>query len=71
MRIKVKIPEDLVFKFGGGSLWSSIKEQRDIRITGMLIRYIDSDFGELRVYFDTDDWPETNGLIYTDYLFCQ
>ena len=70
MRIKVKTPADLVFKFGGESLWSPIKEQRDIGITDIVIRYIDHEFGELRVYFDTDDWPETNGLIYTDDLFC-
>jgi hypothetical protein len=30
----------------------------------------EADFGELRVYFDTDTWDiEKHGLIYTDRLF--
>lgn len=35
MEIKVKILDDLVLTFGGDSLWSGIKEQKDIRIIGM------------------------------------
>ena len=41
MLIKVKIPVNLVFKFGGESLWSPIKEQRDIRIDSIEIRQTD------------------------------
>ena len=35
MEIKVKIPDDLVLTFGGDSLWSGIKQERDIRIIDM------------------------------------
>lgn len=38
MLIKVKTPDDLVFRFGGDSLWSPIKEQKNIRIDSIAIR---------------------------------
>ena len=57
-------------------LWSDVAKA--IRITDMKIGYIDEEFdpgqapefGELRVYFDTETWDVSkDGLIYTDRLF--
>ena len=59
--------QTVVFTTNGDGYWSnSIK---NVRITDMRVVYVndESDFGELRVYFNTDDWDvETDGLIYTD-----
>ena len=61
---------------GKRGLWSNVAKA--IRITDMKIGYIDEEFepgqtpefGELRVYFDTDTWDVSeDGLIYTDRLF--
>ena len=54
----------------GDGYWSD--KSRAVRITNLKLGYVsdDEDFGELRVYFDTDTW-DTNehGLIYTDRQF--
>jgi hypothetical protein len=59
------------FAFTDGSgLWSN-KEQR-VRLCRLEVPYIDEDedFGELRVYFDTNTWDVSeDGLIYTDEFF--
>ena len=54
----------------GTGLWSNVS--KDVVTVGFRISYINekSDFGELRIYFDTDSWNvEEDGLIYTDPLF--
>lgn len=54
----------------GDGFWSF--EARKIKTTELEVAYINSaeDFGELRVYFDTDTWSVAqHGLIYTDSLF--
>lgn len=55
----------------GFGLWSN--KIKEVTCTGYTIPYIDkesSDFGELRVYFDTKTWNvEEDGLIYTDPAF--
>jgi hypothetical protein len=51
----------------GDGYWSDF--QREVAITDVDLAYIsdDSDFGELRVVFDTEDWNvDEHGLIYTD-----
>ena len=55
---------------GKRGLWSNVAKA--IRITDMQLGYISDelDFGELRVYFDTETWDvQEDGLIYTDRLF--
>lgn len=56
----------------GTGLWSNaIKE---VRTTHFNVPYVNEewDFGELRVYFDTDTWNvESDGLIYTDPAFLE
>lgn len=54
----------------GAGFWSAVP--REIRIVGCSLGYVndDEDFGELRVYFDPEDWDVTSdGLIYTDPQF--
>lgn len=54
----------------GQGWWSS--KAKIVRITELRVPYIDDegDFGELRVYFNRNDWDvEHDGLIYTDRLF--
>jgi hypothetical protein len=55
----------------GDGYWSS--KARAVRIKELRVPYIDEidmDFGELRVYFDRNDWDvNSDGLIYTDSLF--
>lgn len=58
------------FNVGGGGYWSNTKTQ--VRITELKLAYVNDerDFGELRVYFNTDDWDiNALGLIYTDKQF--
>lgn len=60
-----------VFNTNGTGYWSTV--QKAVRIVDMKITYIDDErnFGELRVYFNTEDWDvDTDGLIYTDKQFC-
>jgi hypothetical protein len=62
---------EVIFNTSGDGYWSrTINAQ--VRITDMTLGYISDelDFGELRVYFDTDTWDvNALGLIYTDKLF--
>ena len=57
----------VVFTTSGDGYWS--EAVKNVRITDMQLGYIndEQDFGELRVYFNTDDWDvNKDGLIYTD-----
>ena len=59
-----------VLQTSGTGYWS--RTATDVMLTGIAVPYIneEEDFGELRVYFDTDTWDvNTEGLIYTDRLF--
>jgi len=54
----------------GRGYWSN--KAQAVSIVDMRVAYINDerDFGELRVYFDTDTWDvDTDGLIYTDKQF--
>lgn len=54
----------------GDGYWSDVAKAVDV--TGLEIGYVNEDreFGELRVYFNTDTWDvEVDGLIYTDKQF--
>lgn len=56
----------------GNGYWSNVAKA--VGVTAMCLGYVDEDgeFGELRVYFNTDTWKTTaDGLIYTDKLFKQ
>ena len=60
----------VVLNTDGGGLWSG--EERAVTVTDMELGYVadELDFGELRVYFDTETWDvQEHGLIYTDRLF--
>lgn len=64
--LQVYIPTD------GSGYWSSVA--KEVFVTQMRISYLndESDFGELRVYFNTEDWDvNSDGLIYTDKLFLE
>lgn len=57
----------VVFTTSGDGYWS--EAVKNVRITDMQLGYIndEQDFGELRVYFNTEDWDvNKDGLIYTD-----
>jgi hypothetical protein len=54
----------------GQGYWSN--KAKTVIVTGLDLAYVneEGDFGELRVYFDTDAWDvDTDGLIYTDKQF--
>jgi len=56
----------------GFGLWSS--KIKEVHVHGFTVPYVNEkcDFGELRVYFDTDTWDvENDGLIYTDPAFLE
>jgi hypothetical protein len=60
------------FNTAGDGYWSNTA--KTVEITDMQLGYVsdEGDFGELRVYFNTDTWNvNTDGLIYTDRLFKQ
>ena len=62
----------VVFSTAGDGYWSNVS--KDVEVTDMKLGYVsdEQDFGELRVYFDTDTWNvNTDGLIYTDSQFKQ
>ncbi len=70
--------EKVVFNTDGSGYWS--REAKAVEITDMKLGYLDEEFsedgapefGELRVYFNTDTWDvNKDGLIYTDGLFKQ
>lgn len=61
---------DAVFDTNGSGLWS--RACKKVRVTSLELAYVndEEDFGELRVYFDTQTWNvDRDGLIYTDKLF--
>lgn len=54
----------------GTGLWSAVR--KEVTVIGYSVPYCneESDFGELRVYFDTATWDvNEDGLIYTDEQF--
>ncbi len=54
----------------GDGYWSTAAKA--VEVKGLEIGYVSEDrqFGELRVYFNTDTWAvESDGLIYTDKQF--
>jgi hypothetical protein len=56
----------------GDGYWSDVS--KSVQVTDIALSYIndESDFGELRVYFNTDDWDvREDGLIYTDSMFME
>jgi len=62
--------QEVTLNTDGSGYWS--RAQKAVRIVNMDIGYInhDHDFGELRVYFNTEDWDvQKDGLIYTDKQF--
>ncbi len=62
--------EKVLFSTAGDGYWSNA--QKTVEITDMQLGYVsdEGDFGELRVYFNTDTWDVSkDGLIYTDSLF--
>jgi hypothetical protein len=62
----------VVFNTAGDGYWSNVS--KDVEVTDMKLGYVsdEQDFGELRVYFDTDTWNvNKDGLIYTDSKFKQ
>lgn len=61
---------DIFFHTDGSGYWS--KQKKSVQITNMKIGYVsdEMDHGELRVYFNTENWNiRKDGLIYTDNLF--
>lgn len=66
----MSIKFNYVLPTDGSGLWS--RKKTDVQCTKLVFSYLndEEDFGELRVYFDTNTWNiETDGLIYTDNLF--
>jgi len=64
------ITVDTVLNTDGSGFWSSVR--KSVPVTGLDLGYINDEgnFGELRVYFNTQAWDVNNdGLIYTDRLF--
>jgi len=62
----------VLFSTSGDGYWSNA--QKTVEITDMQLGYVsdEGDFGELRVYFNTDTWDvNKDGLIYTDSGFKQ
>jgi hypothetical protein len=60
----------VTFSTNGKGYWS--RAQKTVQIVDMRLGYVndEKDFGELRVYFNTDTWDvNTTGLIYTDKQF--
>ena len=60
----------VLFNTVGDGYWSRVAKA--VEITDMKLGYVndEGDFGELRVYFNTDTWNvNTDGLIYTDSQF--
>lgn len=60
----------VIFNTYGNGLWSDVA--KSVQIVDMQLGYVadELDFGELRVYFNTDSWDVSkDGLIYTDKQF--
>ena len=61
---------ETVLNTAGDGYWSTVSAP--VRVTKLRVPYVndEEDFGELRVYFDTDTWDvRKDGLIYTDSVF--
>lgn len=59
--------QPVIFTTNADGLWS--RAVRNVRIVDMTVPYVNDerDFGELKVYFNTEDWNvNKTGLIYTD-----
>ena len=64
--------QTVTFNTNGLGYWS--RTAKAVRIVDMRINYVNDerDFGELCVYFNTEDWDvNKDGLIYTDKQFMQ
>jgi hypothetical protein len=62
--------QNVIFNTNGRGYWSN--KAKAVEIVDMQLGYVaeDRDYGELRVYFNTETWDvETDGLIYTDRQF--
>lgn len=62
--------QTVTFNTNGRGYWSNVAKA--VRITDMRLGYVsdEGDFGELCVYFNTEDWDvNKDGLIYTDKQF--
>lgn len=62
--------QPVIFTTSGNGYWS--RAIKNVRIVDMTVPYVNDerDFGELKVYFDTDHWEvDEDGLIYTDHGF--
>jgi hypothetical protein len=62
--------QTVVFNTNGSGYWS--RAAKAVRIVDMQISWVsdDKEYGELCVYFNTEDWDvNKEGLIYTDNLF--
>ena len=62
--------QTVTFNTNGRGYWSN--KAKAVQVTDMKVTYIndEGDFGELRVYFNTQDWDVSkDGLIYTDKQF--
>ncbi len=60
----------VIFNTNGNGLWSDVA--KSVEVVDMQLGYVadELDFGELRVYFNTDSWDVSkDGLIYTDRQF--
>lgn len=62
--------ERVFFETAGDGYWSGHATEVDIEDIRLGYVNEEKDFGELRVYFATEDWDvKHHGLIYTDRLF--
>ncbi len=62
--------DKVIFNTDGRGYWSNVAKA--VEVVDMKLGYVsdETDFGELRVYFNTDSWNvNTDGLIYTDSQF--
>ncbi len=62
--------QQTIFSTAGDGYWSNVA--KPVLVTDMQLGYVneEGDFGELRVYFDTQFWDvNKDGLIYTDSQF--
>lgn len=62
--------QKVIFNTNGSGYWSN--QAKAVEVVDIQVSYCsdEKDFGELRVYFNTDTWNvERDGLIYTDKQF--
>lgn len=62
--------DKVIFNTDGRGYWSNVAKA--VEVVDMKLGYVndEADFGELRVYFNTDTWDiSRDGLIYTDGQF--